>query len=438
MIEFATLFLGLVFGTQQVEFLVHERVGAIEISLDYQVVGHLNQPPWQLSVDFGEDLAPHVLQAVAHGSSGTEIGRTEQWINTFTQQTDVSILVSPRQDGQGLQAQVAWETVTEQLEPESFRVELDGQPLEVEDPREFDLPRVDPNQAHFLRVELRFSDTLQASAEAVFGGPYSDQVNTELTAVPIFLDGRKKLPPLQDMQDWFLGAGRHLELRAIEEGPAEIVVVRDLATIGTFRDHDVTKKRSRRWDDWQAIPTANADALLKKDYTLRFVTPAARQIERQSYRYQIFPRSVLFSRHDGGLLWLFASIIPRAVDPQQQRLADAVAVAGMAAAQSGRRRIVLLILGPEPVDRSLLTPAAVLQFLRELRVPLVVWSPVRSAAVEGAWGLAVDISTRQRTFAANKRLSGQIERQRVVWLNGLHLPRLISLAPEAKGIRLVE
>ncbi|MGB5659353.1 MAG: hypothetical protein WBO54_07710, partial [Thermoanaerobaculia bacterium] len=89
MIEFATLFLGLVFGPQQVGFLVHESVAAIEISLDYQVVGRLNQPPWQLTVDFGEELAPHVLEVMAYGSSGTELDRAEQWTNVFTQQTEV-------------------------------------------------------------------------------------------------------------------------------------------------------------------------------------------------------------------------------------------------------------------------------------------------------------------------------------------------------------
>ena len=40
MIEFATLFLGLILGPQHVRFFAHESVAAIEISLDHQVVGH--------------------------------------------------------------------------------------------------------------------------------------------------------------------------------------------------------------------------------------------------------------------------------------------------------------------------------------------------------------------------------------------------------------
>lgn len=438
MIEFATLFLGLVFGTQQVEFLVHEHVAAIEISLDYQVVGHLNQPPWLLRVDLGEELAPHVLQAVAYGSSGTELDRTEQWINTFTQQTEVSILVSPQQGGHGLQAQVAWESVTEQLEPESVRVELDGQLLEVATPREFDLPRIDPTQAHFLRVELQFSDTLQAAAEAVFGGPYSDQVDTELTATPVVLDGRKKLPPLEEMQDWFLEAGEALEVQAVEESRGDIVIVRDLATIGALANlrpaPSSPLRGGRQWRPHREDPGTP----LKKNHTLQFITPSARQIERQGYRYQLFPPAGPFSRRDGTLGGLFASVAPRNIDPQEQRLADAVAVAGMVAARSGRRRVVLLIAVPGPEDRSQLTPMAVRLFLQRLRVPLIIWTPVRGVKEVASWGPAVDISSRQALAVAYKDLSKRLNRQRIVWLDGLHLPQAIALSPKAEGIRLVE
>lgn len=447
MIEFATFFLGLILGPQQVELLVHDNVAAIEVVLDHQVVGRLNQPPWQLTVDLGEELAPHVLEAVAFGSSGTEIGRVDQWLNVSTQQAEVSILVGRNSAGEGMQAQVAWETVTEEAEPEWVDIELDGEPLEVTNPRRFDLPRLNLEQTHLLRVELRFPDSLDAVAEAIFGGPYSDRVATELTGAPIRLEGRKKLPPLGEMQKWFSISGEPLEVSAVEEGRADIIVVRDLATTGTFREMAV-QRRSATPDDTAQVSQnrivrgldieSSRDALLKKDHELRFVTPVARQIERQGYRYQLFPPSPRFSRQHGSLSWLFASILPRAADPQQQRLADAVAVAGMEAAKSGRRRIVLLIVGPDPVDHSRLSPSAALGFLRQLRVPIVVWTPDRRADKEGVWGATVQISSRQKLVGAYKALSKQLDGQRIVWLNGLHLPQQISLAAAAEGIRLVE
>ncbi len=448
MIEFATLFLGLILGPQQVELLVHDNVAAIEVVLDHQVVGRLNQPPWQLTVDLGEELAPHVLEAVAFGSSGTEIGRVDQWINTSTQQARVSILIDRSTEGQGMQARVAWESMTEHPEPESVDIELDGQPLEVVDTRRFDLPRVDLEQTHLLRVELRFSGNLEVGAEAVFGGPYTDRVATELTAIPVLVAGRRGLPPISEMRDWFSISGEPLEVRAVEKGRTDIIVVRDLATIETLRQRaaigpiTVAGKVDRLRDNSVIISAGGTetprDALLKEDHDLRFVTPVARQVERERYRYQLFPPSPRISRQDGKLLWLFASVLPRTANPQHQRLADAVAVAGMEAAKPDRRRLVLLIVGPDPVDHSQLSPSDALGFLRHLRVPIAVWTPVAKSAKVGPWGTTVDISNRQRLIGAYKALSKQLDRQRIVWLDGLHLPQSITLSPEAKGIRLVE
>lgn len=435
MIEFATLLLGLVFGPQQVGFLVHEQVEVIEIYLDRQIVGRLSEPPWHLTVELGEELAPHFLQAVAYDGEGEQIDRVEQWVNVSTQQTEVSLLVSPRQDGDGLQAQVAWESVAEQLEPTSFRIELDGEPLEVEDPRQFDLPSTGPDQAHLLRVELQFSETLRAAAEAIFGGPYSDEVDTELTAVPVLLDRPKKLPPLADMQDWFLDRDGALTVKAVEESQVDIVVVRDVASVETMRK---LYPRASKDQPFRTLPAPTLDLPLKKDHSIRFITPLARQIERDGYQYQLFPPIGPFTREDGALLWLFSSVVPSMAESQGLRLADAIAVAGMAAAQSGRRRVVVVIASAEPDDRSQLSAETVLPFLRRLHVPVVLWSPIRGVKQIASWGPAVDISSRQKLTTAYHDLAKQLNRQRIVWLEGRHLPQAISISPKAEGVHLVE
>ena len=434
MIEFATLFLGLVFGSQQVDFLVHERVDSIEVHLDHQVVGLLGEPPWQLTVDFGDELAPHVLLAVALDEKGAELDRIEQWVNVFTEQTEVSVLVSPRPEG-GFQAQVAWESVAERREPESFRVELDGEPIQIEDPKQFDLPGVDRERTHILRVELRFSDSLETVAETVFGGPYSGEVATELTAVPVVLDGRKKLPPLEDMKGWFLEAEKPLTVRAVEDGQAEILVVRDLATIEAMRK---LRPRAVRQQASRRSPVVILDPPLRKDHSIRFLTPVARSIEREGYRYQLFPPLGPFSRDDVSFLQLFSSVTQGADEIQEQRITDAVAVAGMVAARSGRRRAVILIAGADSPDRSQLAPAKVIRFLRRLRVPLVVWTPVKGRKEVEVWGPSENVTNRQGLVAAYKTLSKQLDQQRIVWLEGLRLPQRITLSAAAEGIDLVE
>ncbi len=120
-------------------------------------------------------------------------------------------------------------------------------------------------------------------------------------------------------------------------------------------------------------------------------------------------------------------------------LPDAVAMAGLHAAEGNRRRAVLLILGGEREDVQRLDPDAVRAFLRDLRVPLVVWdlSGPGSSAPEG-WRPDRVIEDLDDFDRACRRLRYMLEEQRIVWVGGRHLPQSIALSPKARGISLVE
>jgi hypothetical protein len=139
---------------------------------------------------------------------------------------------------------------------------------------------------------------------------------------------------------------------------------------------------------------------------------------------------------DGGLGWLLSNVkLGGEVEP---RLADAVAVAGLQAATEHRRRAVLLVLGRDAADASRYDPATVRRYLAALSVPLFVWSlegPDTPAAK--AWGGAEDVSNVRRLYAAVDRLTEELESQRIVWVEGRHLPQTIALTPAAKGIELI-
>ena len=47
------------------------QVESVEIRVDGKVIASLRNPPFQIRYDFGEQLAPHRLEAVAHLSNGT-------------------------------------------------------------------------------------------------------------------------------------------------------------------------------------------------------------------------------------------------------------------------------------------------------------------------------------------------------------------------------
>ena len=116
-------------------------------------------------------------------------------------------------------------------------------------------------------------------------------------------------------------------------------------------------------------------------------------------------------------------------------MVDAVAVAGLQAAAENYRRAVVLVLGREGEDESRYDPAAVRRYLESIHVPLFVWSlygPESRAAK--TWGGAEDVSTLYKLSKAVSRLRAELDAQRIVWLDGRHLPQAISLGAGADGV----
>ncbi len=423
MIEFITLFLGaLVAGPTQVELTVASQVTAVEILLDAEVAARLYSEPWAAEVDFGEELAPHLLEAVAYGVDGGELGRARQWVNLAPHQAEASVVLVRDPDSDRVRARVSWQSLTTENEPLGVDAVFDGVPLEVEDPRLISLPPHDPDALHHLKVELEFPGSLRSTAEITFGGGYRDEVSTELTAFAVSLAKGADLPPVSAMQSWFSSGRQSLAVRAAEKGLAEIVVVRD----GAARPH---LDRRVAWRSTEPIRP-----ILRKDHRLRFVGVTPAQLAGPGGSFLVFPRSPEVRERVGGLARSLSSVeLPQGA-AEDQRLADAVAVAGLFASQSGRRRAVVVITTGSWADASQFRPDQVRRYLGRLGVPLVVWNPQRGAADAGAWGSARNISSDSRLEEAYKRLSKMLDRQRIVWLNGLHLPQRIVLGAEAEGV----
>ena len=444
MITFASLILALVVGVQPVEVLVADEVARVEIWLDGEIVGVLEGQPWSLPCDFGAELEPHLLEAVALDPSGSELGRAQQWINVPRRRAEAGIVLDHDGEGEGAVAHLTWDTLTGQ-QPTAVDVTFDGTPLMVENLHQIRIPPFDPDQIHFLRVEIRFPEGPEAVVETTFGGIYADQVNTELTAIPIIVDRPKKLPPGLEMDDWFVDGDRPLQVLAVDRGPSEIVLVRDLEAQLELEQlaADFTRQRIGHLGGPQRGPTALramllAVATLDQQQRVRFISPFAKRYERDGYGLRLFPPSQDFGRGDGGLLWLLSNWRPALQPLEEQRLAEAVAGAAISAAMQNRRRAVVLIVGAEASDASQLTPQQVSSYLSRLRVPLAVWTTAEDATAVAAWGPATSISSPGRLEKAYDKVKRDLDRQRIVWLEGIHLPQSIFLSPAAKGIRLAE
>ncbi len=114
MIQFLTLFLGLFTGPHAVELRVAEPVAAVEVRLDGRALATLDAAPWELTIDYGSELAPHQLVAVARDASGRELDRVRRWINVSIdddpgdERTAVAVVLSPAVELPAVEAMQAW------------------------------------------------------------------------------------------------------------------------------------------------------------------------------------------------------------------------------------------------------------------------------------------------------------------------------------------
>ncbi len=443
MVTFVSLFLGLVLGVQTVAVQVAEPVARVDLLLDGKLTMTLDSPPWEGQIDLGQDLEPHQLVAVAYDESQTELDRVTQWINLPRPPAEVTILLDRDEAGQAVRARVSWESLVDD-EPSAVLVELDGSPLDPTDPLDIPLPRHDPEVLHLLRAEVEFGGIVRANAEITFGGSYMDQINSELTAIPIQLSRRRKPRAAADLQGWFVARQKPLRVAAMVKGQLDLLVVRDSNAWPLLR---------QIYYDAQRLPPADAggrsqgssartawfapDMVEFSSWTYQFFWPIPRRRIVGENPYDLFTHSRMYAGNTGSLHgWLTALEQPED-SLGDQRLADAVAVAGVTAAGGNRRRAVLLVLGPEAEDASEATPAAVRRYLAALGVPLFVWSPEPTTVQDSPWGNVQLVSTPALMSRATNQIFHELERQRIVWVEGKHLPQQVLLTDAARGLETV-
>jgi len=443
-IAFITLFLGLAQGPHLVDLAVEGPVASVELLLDGAVAGRIAAPPWQREIDFGSALVPHELVARALDAEGREMASTRQWINLPRPAAEVEILLEGAERPSGVR--LTWQSRTGE-QPVSVLLALDGEPLAVGPDGRASLPAYDPESAHVLSAEIRFPMDMVARRDAVFGGKYGSEVSTDLTAVPVRVHRRK--PTVASLQGQLLADGKPLVVMAVEEDPAEVFMVRDQGIADALRKEALTDgSRKQRLEmglgegrRLRVEPNyLRYESGLRKQDEIRFIRPVPRSFVGSGMRSDLFDSSRAYTIEDGGVHWFLTRLSTPGGDSQKpQRLADAVAVAGIQAMSGSRPRAVVLVLDAVSEDDSIYDAAAVRRYLASIRVPLFVWTVVEGAAASpdfAAWGEVDEVWNLNRLSKAVARLRDEVESQRIVWVAGTHLPQSITLAPGAEGIEL--
>jgi hypothetical protein len=436
-IEFITLYLGLVLGPQNLEVSVGPDVAAVEIVLDGETIATMTGKPWQIECDLGPRLVPHTLEAVARDDTGRELGRTEQWINLPRPRAEAKLSLEGDSTSSARWARVIWESVDFER-PRRVEAFLDGKPLRVEAIDRFPLPKVDPTKIHFLSVNVEFSDSVSAPAELVFGGIYSDTVATELTSV-VLESERFRTPAPEQLEGVLLHRGRPLRVVAVEKPPAEIILVRDHSS-GTLDTLELllTTRPGRLPAVKDQLPR-----VVEKNDWVRLAIPPSDALGQKTDQYDQIPvTGDLAGPPNIRLIDILAHPGPSGshVTLEEERVADTVLVAGLVASAGNRRRAVLLLSAFDNLDVSRLQPVIVRDYLDSLTVPLMIWRlrpPKQAAPSAGAsWGEVIDVSDWGALGPAFRRLRELLDSQIVVCVEGRHLQQEISVAPEARKLRL--
>jgi hypothetical protein len=404
---FLSLFLGLITGTQSVELQVDAAVRSVRIELGNREVARLDKAPWSARVDFGSELTPRDLTAVAFDGEGHEVGRTSQLINLSRPPAEMEIII--RSEGQQpVEAELVGRHRLHKA-PTSAKLLVDNIVVRVGRDFRARLPKVDWSHPHLVSAEMEFEDGEIAKRDVAIEAGFSGSAGSELAPMLVVTSGTR---PPDSLDGCFSAGGSPLRATAIENGDAFVVMVKD----------PVTHPHS-------------AELRFDSGTSSRILWPVPRPINAPGEPTAIaFPQSVDHGKV-ASVSWLLSQRLsppPSATEPRQ--FTDAVAVAAMSSLERGRRRAVILVVS-KASDRSLYSPPVVRRYLEDVGVPLFVWSADGPRPdLAAAWGSIDDISTTAGLQAAVGRLNEALTRQRLVWVAADPLTALNAEGAERCGL----
>lgn len=411
--------MGLLVGVQPVRVEISPDLApaAIVYYLDGQPAGGATAPPWEARVDFGRDLRPHELVAAAMNASGDRIASVSRIVNLPAPESRLDLLLERKRSRPPSSVRLVATSLTRE-KPTRQSLTLDGRTVELDAGGRAALPPLDLSQTHVLSATAEFTQDSVARADLAIGGGIQDESGSRLTAVALRVDPGSS-PTVESLRGRLRSGTQTLRVVAVEKGDASVLLVRNpdssVATHVLLRD------------------IAGTGVRLEDSDRVRLVWPLSHDERIGDQRVRLLESTRYFTGREGGLLWVLARVSRSTPSLGPFLYADAVAVAGLYAYQTGTRRAVVLA-GVDSGDASDLAPAQARSYLRSLGVPLYVWS---FAAMKEEWGKPETLHSFvdfQRQAATLKR---DLDSQRIVWVAGEWQPGQIELVPGSDGVSLL-
>ncbi len=423
MIEFVTLLLGLVIGPHAVEVAVGPEAHAVRWVLDGETVAARSEPPWRVTINFGAELRPRRLTALAYDGDGVLLGQTEQLINYIRSNHEVAVVLElgAADDGSKKKVPRRGRVIAKGVlghQPKAYLLRFDGQELTVDSGR-FELPPYDTERPHAIEAEVTFSDEVVARAETTFGGGMGEEVTSALSAVAV--TSRKGKPwTSEQVKGWVRRDGKPLPVFQTRADEGQVVVVRDESlSMAVLRNLPLPAGAQRRSQG-------------HREYHLSAVSPVPIGEPANTFRES----AVGTVKSNMGLL--VSLVLPaesygfQPVVGGRPDIWGALAIAGRAAASSNMPRVVILLLGEETPETSL-PPEIILQYLESIQVPVLIWAANRKPLKD------LNLHKHPNVFFGPTGLGSVVDRasiwldsQTIIWIEGEHLPTEVELVADHK------
>ena len=418
-IAFSTLLMGLLVGVQpvRVELSPDLAPAAIVYYLDGNPAGGATTPPWEARVNFGHDLKPHELVAAAMNAAGDRIASVSRIVNLPAPESRLDLLIERKGSRPPSSIRLVATSVTRE-KPLRQSLTLDGRPLALDAEARAALPPLDLTQTHVFSAAAAFTQDSVARADLAIGGGIQDESGSRLTAVAIRVSSDDN-PTLESLRGRLRSGAQPLRVVAVEKGDASVLLVRNPNS--SVATHVLLGN------------IAGTGVRLEDSDRVRLVWPISDDRQIGDQRVRLLESTRYFTGREGGLLWVLSRVSRSTPSLGPYLYADAVAVAGLYAYQTGTRRAVVLA-GVDSGDASDLAPAQARSYLRSLGVPLYVWS---FTAMKEEWGkpeILHSFVDFQRAAATLKR---DLDSQRIVWVAGEWQPGQIELVSGSDGVSLL-
>ena len=353
------------------------------------------------TVDLGPDPRVHLLELLRTDPAGHVTERQGRWINRPGIEPEVVASGSCDEQKHDCAFDLTW-AHPGKLDPKRLVLYLDAAKVWEGTQHHARVVLQKGSKPQVVVLDAEFPDGTRATYTRTLYAFYPEEAQASLLAVPIVPEAGAG----EALSAALAAAG--LPVRAVEETSPEVTFVMD----------------------WQGL-----DGIVESVSSARraYSVPMSRRWPAESSKafdqvQLVFPEESLPAV--GIALSRLGAVRSPAGVSRFSRYSDAVAAAGYTLGGLPKRRAVVLILsGFDRPNISSFTPAQAQAYLAEVMVPLIVWRVGNVVAPE--WPDGPRLVTKADLLNALQQVRSEIDRQRIVWLEGLQDTRYLGrwLAP---------